>query len=457
MSRSTAPRVHVVSLGCPKNTVDSERMVAIADQQGLAIARDPSEAEVIVVNTCGFIEPAKRESIDTMLRMAEQKHSGRCQTLVMAGCLSQRYPEDLARELPEVDHFLGTADLGRLGEVLARAGGGVPRENAPIERVSVGAPEGLEEADYRRQLIGPPHTSYLKISEGCNRPCAFCSIPIMRGRQRSRSVESLVDEAKQLVQQGVRELILVAQDSTAYGSDLPRGSANLELLLRALDQIEGLSWVRVHYAYPSMIYPPLAEAMAELQSVVPYIDMPIQHVDDELLRRMRRGYTGRRAREAVTSLRERIPGLWVRTTMLVGHPGETDEAHQALLRFVEELSIDHLGAFVFSPEEGTSSVDQPDEVPEELAEQRRAELLERQQRISRERLAKLRGQTLEVMIDGVSDESEFLLVGRHGGQSPEIDGHVILADAEGQPGELVRAEVRDSADYDLVAHALPTA
>jgi ribosomal protein S12 methylthiotransferase len=458
MSRQSTSRVHVVSLGCPKNTVDSERMVALADRQGLAITQDPKDADVIVVNTCGFIEPAKRESIETMLLMAEQKHSGRCRTLVMAGCLSQRYPEDLARELPEVDHFLGTADLGRLSKLLARAGGdGEPTEGAgAVDRVAVGPPEGLEEADYRRQLIGPPHSAYLKISEGCNRPCAFCSIPIMRGRQRSRSIESLVGEAEQLAQQGVRELILVAQDSTAYGSDLPRGSANLELLLRALDQVEELRWVRVHYAYPSMIYPPLAEAMAELPSVVPYIDMPIQHVDDGLLRRMRRGYTGQRVRDAVTSLRERIPGLWVRTTMLIGHPGETDEGHRELLRFVEELRIDHLGAFVFSPEEGTASVDQPDEVPEELAEERRAELLELQQRVSRERLRELRGQTLEVMIDGVSDESEFLLVGRHAGQSPEIDGHVILADAEGQPGEIVRAEVRDSAEYDLVAHMLPS-
>lgn len=450
--------IHFVSLGCPKNTVDTERMVGLAAKQGLSLTADPADAEVIVVNTCGFIEPAKRESIDTILDMAEQKHSGRCRTLVMAGCLSQRYPDQLARELPEVDHFLGTADLGRLGRLFAEAPSQAETDGSnaheTVGRVAVGAPEGMEEAEYGRRLIGPPHSAYLKISEGCNRPCAFCSIPLMRGRQRSRGIASLVQEAEGLVAQGVRELILVAQDSTAYGSDLPRGTANLELLLRALDGVDGLRWVRVHYAYPSMIYPPLAAAMAELPSVVPYLDMPIQHVDDELLRRMRRGYTGDRVRQAVTELRERIPGLWIRTTMLIGHPGETAAGHQALLRFVEEMKIDHLGAFVFSPEDDTPAIDQPDPVPTELAEERRGELLELQQGVSRRRLESLRGEVLEVLIDGTSSESEFLLEGRHAGQSPEIDGHVILADAEGQPGDFVQARVTDTADYDLVAHQL---
>jgi ribosomal protein S12 methylthiotransferase len=351
-----AGKIHFVSLGCPKNTVDTERMVALAKRQGLCRA-SAEEADVIVVNTCGFIEPAKQESIDTILQMANHKHEGKCQKLVMAGCLSQRYPEQLAAELPEVDHFIGTADLGRLDKILQEEIAGSDRtsetDKRAVQRVLVGKPEGLAEAAYERELVGPPHSAYLKISEGCNRPCAFCSIPIMRGRQRSRDIPSLVKEAQQLGEQGVRELILVAQDTTAYGSDLPRGSADLAQLLVALDQVSDLRWIRVHYAYPSMIYPPLAETMASLERVVPYLDMPIQHVDDELLRRMRRGYTGERVEKAIEALREQIPNLWIRSTMLIGHPGETDQAHQKLLEFIEKMRIDHLGAFVFSPEENS--------------------------------------------------------------------------------------------------------
>jgi ribosomal protein S12 methylthiotransferase len=450
-----AGKIHFVSLGCPKNTVDTERMVALAKRQGLCRA-SAEEADVIVVNTCGFIEPAKQESIDTILQMANHKHEGKCQKLVMAGCLSQRYPEQLAAELPEVDHFIGTADLGRLDKILQEEIAGSDRtsetDKRAVQRVLVGKPEGLAEAAYERELVGPPHSAYLKISEGCNRPCAFCSIPIMRGRQRSRDIPSLVKEAQQLGEQGVRELILVAQDTTAYGSDLPRGSADLAQLLVALDQVSDLRWIRVHYAYPSMIYPPLAETMASLERVVPYLDMPIQHVDDELLRRMRRGYTGERVEKAIEALREQIPNLWIRSTMLIGHPGETDQAHQKLLEFIEKMRIDHLGAFVFSPEDGTPSIEQPDTVDEGLAQRRRDEVMQLQQQISRTRLRELVGQTIDVLVDGVSNESEFLLQGRHVGQSPEIDGCVFLADSDAQPGDIVQAIVSDSAEYDLVAH-----
>jgi ribosomal protein S12 methylthiotransferase len=441
--------IHFVSLGCPKNTVDTERMVALARRQGLSPIDDPTQSDVIVVNSCGFIDAAKQESIDTVLQMAEHKHDGRCRSLVMAGCLSQRYPDELSREIPEVDHFLGTADLGRLEQILAR-------EDDTRARIAVGRPEGLEEATYERELVGPAHTAYLKISEGCNRPCAFCAIPLMRGRQRSRTIDSLVAEARALAAQGVRELILVAQDSTAYGRDLPRGSADLVQLLEALEAVEELCWVRIHYAYPSMVDARLAQAMRDLLRVVPYIDMPIQHVDDEVLRRMRRGYTGDRVQRAVEQLREQVPQLRIRTTMLVGHPGETNAAHQALLTFVRELEIDHLGAFVFSPEQGTPAAEQPDQVPRELGEQRRDELMALQRDISRQRLQGLRGTEVDVLVDGPSDESEFLREGRYFGQSPGIDGVVILADSDASAGALVRARVSDTADYDLVAHQLPS-
>lgn len=445
---ATPTAIHFVSLGCPKNTVDTERMAGLARRQGLRFSPAAAEAEVIVINTCGFIEAARQESIETIVELAQHKHEGRCRLLLVAGCLAQRYPEELARELPEVDAFVGTADLGRLAAILEQ------RDLRVTERSAVGPAEGLAEADYARELCGPAHSAYLKISEGCNRPCAFCAIPLMRGRQRSRSVASLVAEAETLVARGARELILVAQDSTAYGRDLPRGEADLLQLLAALDGVAGLHWLRVHYAYPSLVTTALAEQMARLPRVVHYLDLPIQHVDDEVLRRMRRGYGAVQVRQALAALRAAMPAVAIRSTLLVGHPGETDEAHRRLCEFVSEAEIDHLGAFVFSPEEGTSAATQGDAVPAELAAERRDELMARQRTISRRRLQRLRGQVLEVMIDGVSEESELLLTGRHAGQSPGIDGAVILADASGAPGTLVHARVEGTSDYDLVARAV---
>ncbi|MBK8481516.1 MAG: 30S ribosomal protein S12 methylthiotransferase RimO [Proteobacteria bacterium] len=440
--------IHFVSLGCPKNTVDTERMAGLARRQGLRLGAAPAEAEIIVVNTCGFIEAAKQESVETILDLAQQKHDGRCRLLLVAGCLAQRYPEELARELPEVDAFIGTADLGRLAGILEQ------REVAAGARITVGPAEGLEEAEYARELCGPAHTAYLKISEGCNRPCAFCAIPLMRGRQRSRTIGSLVAEAEQLVARGARELILVAQDSTAYGRDLrDEEHADLAQLLAALDGVAGLHWLRVHYAYPSLVTPELAEQMARLPRVVPYLDLPIQHIDDEVLRRMRRGYGAAQVRQALANLRAAMPTVAIRSTLLVGHPGESEEAHRRLCAFVSEAEIDHLGAFVFSPEEDTAAASQSETVPTALATERRDELMTLQRTRSRRRLRRLRGKLLEVMIDGVSEESELLLTGRHAGQSPGIDGTVILADASGAPGTLVRARVEDTSDYDLVARA----
>ncbi|MCA9670587.1 MAG: 30S ribosomal protein S12 methylthiotransferase RimO [Myxococcales bacterium] len=444
----SAKQVHFVALGCPKNRVDTERMVALARRQGLVPTPDAGDADVVVVNTCGFIEAAKQESIDTILEMAELKQHGRLESLIVAGCLSQRYPEQLARELPEVDHFLGTADLGRLEKLLSR-------DSERKERVVVGRPEGLEEADYERQLIGPPHTAYMKISEGCNRPCAFCIIPLMRGKQRSRTIGSLFAEARELAESGVRELILVAQDSTAYGNDLGR-ETDLASLLQALDEVDGIEWIRVHYAYPSMVRERLAEAMAASRKVVPYLDMPIQHVDDELLRRMRRGYGESHVWQAIESLRRAMPDVTIRSTMLLGHPGETDAAHQRLLAFLERAELDNVGAFAFSSEEGTAAHEQPDPVDPELAQARVAEVMELQRQISARKLRRLVGAKLEVMIDGESEESELLLDGRFAGQSPEIDGVVVLTDGSGQPGQIVEATVTDSSDYDLVATLDPS-
>ena len=434
--------IYFVSLGCPKNRVDTERMLGLATEQGLELVHTPEAAEIIVVNTCGFIGPAKEESIDVTLQMAEHKHQGKCRTLVMAGCLSQRYSANLARDLPEVDHFVGTADLPRLADIL---------RDRKMPRLSVGPADNLSEENFERQLIGANHYAYLKISEGCNRPCSFCSIPGIRGRQRSRTVASLVAEAERLANGGVRELILVAQDSTAYGQDLGRGADDLPTLLRALNDIRAVRWIRLHYAYPTMIGDQLIDAMTRLERVVPYIDMPIQHVDDAVLRRMRRGYTGRIVETAINKLRSAIPNLAIRTTMLVGHPGETEDSHRALLDFIGRMNIDHLGVFPFSPEEETASFTQPDTVPKKVAQSRADEVMALQQTISREKLSQFLGRTIDVMIDGEHPESEFLLSGRHAGQAPDVDGCVILTDGTGSTGEIVKAKVVDASEYDLVA------
>ena len=438
--------IHMVALGCPKNRVDTERMAGLARRHGMALTADPADAETILINTCGFVADASEESIDTVLELARFKEEGRCTRLIMAGCLAQRHPDELARELPEVDHFIGTTDLERLDRIL----GG---EAAP--RQWVGAPRPADEERFERALMDTTHTAYLKIAEGCDRPCAFCIIPGLRGPQRSNGVGALVAEARQLARAGTRELVVVAQDTTAYGRDLDPPTHVAELL-EAVADVDGLAWVRLLYAYPSAVDARLREAMEGLPRVVPYLDMPIQHVDDAVLRRMKRGYSGERVRRCLDELRRDVPGVALRTTLICGHPGETDEAHQAMARFLEEQRLDHVGVFAFSPEEGTDSVGQPDQVPRELAQERAAELMELQRGISRARLAELVGRQLEVLVDGPSPESELLMEGRHAGQAPEVDGVVVLTDGGGPVGQIIPVEVIDAGDYDLVARPLKT-
>jgi ribosomal protein S12 methylthiotransferase len=360
----------------------------------------------------------------------------------MAGCMVQRFPQELARELPEVDHFIGTADLPVLAKILA---------GKEQRRIAVGSPEGLSEQNYERALIGAPHSVYLKISEGCDRRCAFCIIPALRGAQRSRTIDSLVTEAKQLVAAGAKELNLVAQDTTAYGRDLDAPTENLIALLEALDRIECLSWIRLLYAYPSAVTPQLVLAMAQLSRVVPYLDLPIQHVDDSLLRRMHRGYTNQHLLEVLKMLRSTIPEIYLRTTLITGHPGETEESQARLLDFIEAQQLDHVGVFPFSCEENTASATQSDQVPTELAQKRAQQVMQRQRQISRQKLSQLRGKTMPVLIEGSSPESEYLLQGRFYGQAPDVDGVVIVTSSTASPGELIQVEITDSADYDLVA------
>ncbi len=433
--------IHFVSLGCAKNRVDTEVMLGVSDQSGFEIVEDPSAAEVIVINTCGFIGPAKEESVETILEMSSHKASGSCKKLVVAGCLSQRYPEELSRELPEVDHFLGSSDMLKLRTVLGGA----------KERMLVGNPaQYTMRANDPRVLSGATHRAYMKIAEGCNRECSFCAIPSFRGKQRSRTIEDLVREAGILAAAGVVELNLISQDTIAYGRELAKRESLAELLA-ALAEVDGIRWVRAHYLYPEKLSDALIETIAQHEKVLPYIDMPLQHASDSMLRAMRRGHGGDRMYKVVERLRRAIPDLVFRTTFIVGHPGETETDFEELRSFVEWAEFDHVGVFLYSPEEGTPSCDMADPVDADVAEARREALMDLQRPISRERLDLRIGTELDVLVEGVSDESDLLLQGRWWGQAPEVDGSVYLANGTARAGEIRRVLVTDAGDYDLMA------
>ncbi len=445
-------KVYFVSLGCPKNQVDTEVMLGVVEGDGHQLVHDIEDADTLVVNTCGFIDAAKEESIDTILELAAAKKSAAAQggpkkTLVVAGCLSQRYPEDLAKEMPEVDHFLGSADQLGLSKVLR---GQAPRMGV----TALGKRAYLYDHSTPRQITGTRHSVYVKIAEGCDRPCGFCIIPQLRGAQRSRTVYSVVEEVHALVEHGAREVCLVAQDLTLYGRDL-EARATLEQLLDALVQIDGLRWIRLHYAYPTAVTPGLIERIAGQPKVASYLDVPMQHVDDDVLKKMRRGYGEKQVRALVQQLRDpaRVGDthVWLRTTMLVGHPGETEDAYRRLYDFVAEGELDHLGVFPWSREEGTASALHPARVDEAVAQERAAELMALQAEIRARKHAALVGRTLEILVDGPSTEHEWLLDGRHEGQAPEIDGLTVLTNGTAEPGQLVHAKVVQAGTHDLVA------
>ncbi len=437
-------KIHFVSLGCAKNRVDTEVMLGVSDGAGWELVDDPARAETIVINTCGFIGPARQESIDTILEMARFKDEGACDKLVVAGCLAQRYVNELAVEMPEVDHFLGSSDMLRLREVLDERAG----------RILVGDPANwIVSASDPRRLTQRGHSAWVKIAEGCNRRCSFCAIPGIRGLQRSRPLADVVREVEALVAQGVVEICLVSQDTIAWGRDLPERPA-LDSLVASLAEVPGLRWLRLHYLYPESLSPGLVELLAGHPVVLPYVDMPLQHASDAMLRRMRRGHGGRRIHDLVERLRTRIPSLVFRTTFLVGHPGETEADFDELLALVRAAAFDHVGTFVYSHEEGTAAFAMTDLVPARIARGRASRLMTAQRRISRQRQRTLVGQEIEVLVEGPSDEHEALLDGRWWGQAPDVDGKVVLANGTGLPGELRRAVVTHATDYDLVADLL---
>jgi ribosomal protein S12 methylthiotransferase len=432
--------VHFISLGCPKNRVDSEIMLGTAHDEGFRHVSDASEAEVIVVNTCGFIDAAKQESIDTILEMAAQKRTGACKKLVVTGCLSQRYSGDLEKELPEVDHFLGSSDMPKIRQVL--------KDNA--ERMLVGNPaDWVPSASDPRTLSTRGASAYVKIAEGCNRSCSFCVIPNLRGKQRSRTIDDVVKEVEQLVDRGVLEVNLVSQDTIAYGRDLASGETLTDLVRRVAD-VPGLRWLRVFYLYPEKMGDELIELIADHPVIVPYVDMPLQHAADGMLRRMRRGHGGKRLYELVERMKGRIPDLTFRTAFIVGHPGETEAEFQELVDFVTWAEFDRVGVFRYSDEPEAHAFTFDEKVSRGDSYNRARKLMGLQRKISERKNRQLRGKQLEVLVEGPSEESELVMVGRHRGQAPDIDGVVYLSGELSQPGTLVQVKISQSTDYDLL-------
>ncbi|MBK6690831.1 MAG: 30S ribosomal protein S12 methylthiotransferase RimO [Myxococcales bacterium] len=441
--------IYFVSLGCPKNRVDSEVMIGVAKGAGYRLVDAPEDAQAIVVNTCGFIGEAKKESIDTIFELAELKRSGALKKLVVAGCLSQRYPDELSREMPEVDHFLGSSDMLRLKDVLS---------GDEEERMLVGNPaDWVVRASDPRVITGPRASAYVKIAEGCNRSCAFCTIPQFRGKQRSRPIDDVVREVEQLAAAGTKEVNLISHDTIAYGRDL-RGErelpkeerTKLAALVRRVAEVPGIRWVRIFYLYPETMDDELVELIASHPRVVRYVDMPLQHASDAMLKRMKRGHGIDRQRRVVERLRNAIPDLVFRTAFIVGHPGETDADFGELTAFVEWARFEHMGVFRYSDEETCKSFLMDEKVPVGVAGARYRKLMSVQRKIARARNKARVGSTLEVLVEGVSEEHEFVMKGRHAGQAPDIDGQVYLSGGEARAGEMRRVRISQSSDYDLV-------
>lgn len=441
--------VFFTSLGCSKNLVDSQVMLGYLGLDGYSIAEEPSDAEVIIVNTCSFIEASKKESVDTILDMADYKNpeNGRCKALVISGCMAQRYAEQLEQELPEADLIIGTGEYNKI-TLLLRA-----MEDGKLDKKSfVEIPKFIHTEYDPRLNTSPFYTAWLKISEGCNRNCTFCIIPKLRGKLRSRSVESLVNEAKNLASSGVRELNLISQDLSDYGVDLDENN-KLFNLLSGLETVDGIDWIRLFYFYPDELTDEVIEKMATSTKICKYLDMPVQHFSTNVLKRMNRKITGEKIHERIEKIRSRIPGIVLRTSIIVGFPGETEEDFNLLLEGIKKARFNHLGIFRYSDEEGTPAFKLQPKVPQEVIEERFDRLYEAQREIVRELNSNLLNRVIPVLIEGEHEETELLIQGRYEGQAPDIDGKVIINDLNGQNveiGDLVHVEVTDVLDYDLV-------
>lgn len=433
-------KVKVVTLGCEKNLVDSEIMSGLIHERGYSLVSEKEEATVIIVNTCGFIDAAKEESVNTILDMAELKQTGQLKALIVSGCLTQRYKEELMNEMPEIDGIVGTGDFDKINDIVDKALLGK-------KPVMVGNPVFNYEQKLPRRLSTPRYTAYVKIAEGCDNACTFCSIPIMRGKFRSRSMESILEEVQQLSLQGVKEISLIAQDSTNYGTDLYDGFM-LPTLMNKVSEVPGIEWVRLHYAYPGFFTDELIEVMANNPKVCKYVDMPLQHSEDSILKRMRRPGRQRDARELIRKIRDRIPGVSLRTSIIVGFPGETEEDFENLKNFITEIQFDRLGVFTYSIEEDTPASRLPDQVPDEVKEYRSNVLMEIQRKISNERNSSRIGQVIDVLIEKYDGRGD-VYVGRSMYDAPEIDGEVFARGVQLPIGEIAKVRITHSFEFDL--------
>lgn len=444
MTRET---IHFTSLGCSKNLVDSEVMLGHLGLAGYQVVPQPQEAAVIIVNTCSFIEAAKQESIDTILELADFKEEGRCEALVVSGCMAQRYAHDLEKELPEVDLFIGTGEYHKITKLLSAL-----REGTLTQKSFVEIPRFIHTEYDPRMQTTPSYMAWLKISEGCNRHCTFCIIPTLRGKLRSRTIESLVTEAQRLTAEGVREINLISQDFSDYGHDLAEEKPILKLL-QNLEQKVDAQWMRIFYFYPDDLSEEVMSFLAGAKKFCRYLDMPIQHFSTDVLRKMNRRVTQEQIHHKITRLRTFIPEITLRTSVIVGFPGETEEDFQKLLAGIQHHRFDHLGVFKYSDEEGTAAYRLGDKVPVEIIEERFNQVYEVQKEIVREKNKALVGKTLEVLVEGPHPETPLLLQGRHQGQAPDIDGKVIIRDTlerEVKAGDFISVKIEEVFDYDLV-------
>ncbi len=437
------------SLGCSKNLVDAQVMLGHLGLDGFEVVQEAQDAEVIIVNTCSFIQAAKEESIETVLDLADFKNPehGKCQALVMAGCMAQRYSTDLEDSMPEVDLFIGTGEYNKITKLLKAF-----EENKLEKKSFVDIPKYIHTDLDPRINTSPSYTAWLKVSEGCNRNCTFCIIPTLRGKLRSRKVESLIKEAENLQSTGVRELNVISQDLSDFGSDTKE---NLRDLVSGLAQVKGIDWVRLFYYYPEDMSEEVMDVMASEPSICNYLDMPIQHFSSSVLRRMNRKATTEMIYGKLKALRDRIPDIVLRTSVIVGFPGETEEDFQTLLAGIRESRFDHLGVFKYSDEEGTPAVRLKDKIPQEIIDIRYQQIYEVQKQIAHENNQRYIGKTLKVLIEGPHEETELLLQGRHEGQAPDIDGKVIINDGWAHPGDIVSVEITEVHEYDLIGRILP--
>ena len=439
-------KILCISLGCDKNLVDTEMMLGLLNRDGYSFTDDENEADVILINTCCFINDAKEESVNTILEMAELKKAGTCKALIVTGCMAQRYKEEILEEIPEVDGILGTSTYDEISNVLKKALAG---EHVSCFHDLSALPEVAEQ----RVVTTGGHYAFLKISEGCDKRCTYCIIPSLRGPYRSVPMERLLKEAEQLAEQGVRELILVAQETTLYGVDL-YGRKMLPKLLGKLAGVDGIQWIRIQYCYPEEITEELIQVIKTEEKVCHYLDIPIQHASDRILKRMGRRTNQKELRERIHHLREEIPDIALRTTLIAGFPGETEEDQEELMRFVDELEFDRLGVFAYSAEEDTPAASYPDQVPEEVKNERRDAIMELQQEIAFEKAEQMIGRELEVMIEGkVADENAF--VGRTYMDAPNVDGMIFVnANVPLMSGDFCRVRVTGAHEYDLIGEMI---